>query len=176
MKIAKSIAAFFRNCFKKRVIRDAALNDLDFLTQSYIAGAKNGHFVMQQSEKSVTNMFKSAIKDGGYMRELSNRSLDFVQMHIFILTINNHIVGFQAISPSIEKDSIELYYCFVSPLYRNRRVMQDLVNFVIDKYPPKTRFIARCFNESQIAINKLKQMNFTIYRQSSQMQYLEYIK
>lgn len=159
-----------------RIIRKAILQDIDFLTRSYITAAQHGHFIMQPTIIHVYQMFMSVIEKGGFRIELDNGDIYYVKMDILILTIDNYIAGFQAISPAIEKNSVELYYCFVDPEYRNKGVMQELINYVIDKYPSKTRFTSRCFKVSEIAIKILKKMNFTLYKETLIMEYLQYIK
>ncbi len=139
----------------------AILSDTQFIFESILAEAANGHFnadyQLPETHAGLNHQICSSITSG----KNPARHNVISQSAIYIFLDNDCPIGFSWVVETDVKGERELYLLVVSPSHRSKGIGKHLVSKTISHFPPKTKFIARLYSKSMLMSQMLIKMGFT---------------
>lgn len=161
VNIQKPLVRFYLQPEVVMEIRKGSSRDLRWIVKLLKEGARGGHFspTMQMQAEGFLN---HVIKHGGVkMIKLRNgiQSPAFVPMELSVAEIGGSPVSFLICCK--ENNEVEVHLAGTKTPFKQKGCFTNLVQDAISKNP-NSKFYARCYRKSSIAIDALKKLNFEI--------------
>lgn len=138
----------------------ATLLDESFIFHSILAEAAHGHFSsnyhLPNLQLGLIDQIQSSIIQGVCPTHRSPIS----ESSFYVVVKENNPVGFSWVVETDKRGERELYLLAVSPEHRAQGIGRTLVSETIARFPPKTKFIARLYQPSQVMLKMLIKMGF----------------
>lgn len=150
-------------------IRKGSSRDLRWIVKLLKEGARGGHFspTMQIQSEGFLN---SVINHGGVQMIKLRNSIQapvFVPMELSVAEIGGSPVSFLICCK--ENNEVEVHLAGTKTPFKQKGCFTHLVLDAISKNP-NSKFYARCYRESSIAIGALKKLNFEVTTGSEPME------
>lgn len=138
----------------------ATLLDEGFIFNSILAEAAHGHFSsdyrLPNMQRGLIHQIQTSIIQGVCPTHRSPIS----ESSLYVVVKENTPVGFSWVVETDKRGEKELYLLAVSADHRVQGIGRTLVSETIARFPPKTKFIARLYQPSQVMWNMLIKMGF----------------
>ena len=159
------LSIFKRNPLRKYCLREAQLDDLDFVMSEIVEGTKKGHYIETilefQQQLAMRNMLSQVIENLCLVR-LSKLGQETIFARLFIYgSPNEDKVGYLLVSDKSEYcNDIEIYQAGIKESHYGKGHGLNLIDNFLSIAPKDRSFFARCYPASEAMFNILLKHGF----------------
>lgn len=138
------------------MLRDAKIDDCDFICNLILAEAKSGHFSKELLDPIQSQYLRQDTANIIKMQRRSNGEI----ARALIWEKEGIAIGFLILSSVAQGKGTELWMAAISKDYRSKGEGTKLIDDVLSRFPSTQSICARCFPASQTMFNILQNRQF----------------